>query len=66
VEDAEPSAWAQLDHGGNELPPETLPLLLATLIAYVALGSGTLFRVRRRRRSEMATRTGERRALRVG
>jgi hypothetical protein len=32
------------------MPPETLPLLLATLAAYVTLGVGTLFRVRRRAR----------------
>ena len=38
------------------MPPETLPLLLSTLIAYVALGSGTLFRVRRRRRSQRPVR----------
>ena len=30
------------------MPPETLPLLLATLAAYVTLGVGTLLRVRRR------------------
>jgi hypothetical protein len=34
------------------MPPETLPLLLATLAAYVALGAGVLLRVRRRRRAE--------------
>jgi hypothetical protein len=34
------------------MPPETLPLLLATVAAYVMLGAGTLFRVRRRRRAE--------------
>jgi len=35
------------------MPPETLPLLLATLAAYVTLGAGTLFRVRRRRRARL-------------
>jgi hypothetical protein len=38
------------------MPPETLPLLLATLVAYVTLGAGTLFRVRRRRRAQVARR----------
>jgi hypothetical protein len=38
------------------MPPETLPLLVATLVAYVTLGAGTLFRVRRRRRAEGARR----------
>ena len=38
------------------MPPETLPLLVATLVAYVTLGAGTLFRVRRRRRADIARR----------
>ncbi len=48
------------------MPPETLPLLVATLAVYVALGAGTLLRVRRRRRSELDA-SAERRALaRIG
>jgi hypothetical protein len=43
------------------MPPETLPLLLATLAAYVALGAGALLRIRRRRRAETEARS--RRAL---
>ena len=39
-------------HLEKTMPPETLPLLLATLAAYVMLGAGTLFRVRRRRRAQ--------------
>jgi hypothetical protein len=42
--------------GEEAMPPETLPLLLATLAAYVMLGAGTLFRVRRRRRAEPGAR----------
>ena len=38
------------------MPPETLPLLLATLAVYVTLGAGILFRVRRRRRAQAARR----------
>ena len=38
------------------MPPETLPLLLATLAAYVTLGAGSLLRVRRRRRAELESR----------
>jgi hypothetical protein len=38
------------------MPSETLPLLLATLVAYVTLGTGTLLRVRRRRRAQLARR----------
>ena len=34
------------------MPNETLPLLLATLAAYVAIGVGALLRVRRRRRGD--------------
>jgi hypothetical protein len=34
------------------MPPETLPQLLAMLAVYAALGAGTLYRVRRRRRSQ--------------
>jgi hypothetical protein len=45
---------------------ETLPLLFATLAAYVALGAGTLFRVRQRRRSERAARATGHAALRSG
>ena len=42
---------------------DALPLLLATFAAYVALGSGTLFRVRRRRLAELALRSAPRQAL---
>jgi hypothetical protein len=38
------------------MPSETLPLLLASLAAYVTLGAATLFRVRRRRRARPAMR----------
>ena len=38
------------------MPNETLPLLLVAFVAYVTLGTGTLFRVRRRRRAEFAAR----------
>ena len=48
------------------MPPETLPLLAATLAAYVALGAGTLFRVRRRRRSELEARAARRALARIG
>ena len=41
---------------GPPMPPETLPLLLATLAVYVTLGTGVLLRVRRRRRAEAARR----------
>jgi preprotein translocase subunit YajC len=46
--------------------PETLPLLASTLVAYVALGAGMLFRVRRRRRSQLAARSHALEALRAG
>lgn len=38
----------------NPMPSQTLPLLLATLVVYVALGAATLLRVRRRRRAQLA------------
>jgi hypothetical protein len=38
------------------MPNETLPLLLVTFVAYVTLGTGTLFRVRSRRRADLAAR----------
>jgi len=46
--------------------PETLPLLASTLVAYVAIGAGMLFRVRRRQRSQLAARTHAHAALRAG
>jgi hypothetical protein len=51
--------------GTIAMPPETLPLLLATLAAYVALGVGTLLRVRRRRRAEIEQRA-QRALVRIG
>jgi hypothetical protein len=47
------------------MPAETLPMLVSTLVAYVALGAAALFRVRRRRRSELAARAAVA-ALRAG
>jgi len=48
------------------MPAETFPLLASTLAAYVALGASALFRVRRRRRSELAARAHARAALHTG
>lgn len=42
--------------GRTPMPPETLPLLLATIAVYATLGAGILLRVRRRRRAEAARR----------
>jgi len=48
------------------MPSETLPLLLATLVAYVTLGAGTLFRIRRQRRAEQRATSAHRALARVG
>jgi hypothetical protein len=37
------------------MSPETLPLLLATIVAYAMLGAGTLHRIRRRRAETAAS-----------
>jgi hypothetical protein len=47
------------------MPPETVPLLLATLAAYVTIGAGTLLRIRRRRRAQLEARAARREPARI-